>query len=128
LKRWEKNLSYIGGNGASGAMSDTYCISLVSVESVNQRANIQYQLYPMLHASMYMRASVNASRAVTRLGYQISFERIRLSVRLYDTSSISRVRSLVVRTMFRTMCLQGYQRVFRTKERSACLQSTEPSA
>jgi len=65
LKRWKKDVSYIGGHGASGAVSDMYYISVVSVESVNQKADIQYQLYPMLRASMCMRASIRASMSAS---------------------------------------------------------------
>jgi len=61
-----------GGYGASGAMSNIYCISMVSVGSVYQRADIQYQLYPRVRASInvcalvynYMRASMRMRACV----------------------------------------------------------------
>jgi len=61
-----------------------YYISVVSVESVNQRADIKYQFYHMLRASMYMRVSMymrasmyrrasmymHASMSASGLGYE----------------------------------------------------------
>jgi len=100
----------------------------VSVEFVNRRADIQYQLYPLgcasvnmcvhqlmcasmcalmnMRASMYMRASVNVG---TVLGYYVSGGKIRLSVRLFNTPGIGgdRTRVISVPTELLT-CLLNY--------------------
>jgi len=117
MKHWNKVVSYIGGHGAVGAVSDMCFISVVSVESVNRRGWYLMSVAPYV-ACINVYACVNAcvnacSQCMRKWVYQMSVERIFASLQYYEHHWETCLRTISVSSK-QSACLQINQRVFRT--------------